>query len=147
MTRATEIRTFRDLDVWKLAMDMVVETYDAATKLPGSEQYGLSSQIRKSAVSIPSNIAEGHTRRGRAYWNHVRIALGSNAELDTQLEIAVRLRLLSANDIATLTEINVRVGQMLYRLSESLKREQWVVGSGFALLICVGCATLMRIFG
>ena len=147
MTRPTEIRTFRDLDVWKLAMDMVVETYEAATRLPRSEQYELSSQIRKSAISVPSNIAEGHTRRGRAYLNHVRIALGSNAELDTQLEVAVRVGLLTASDIRALTEMNTRVGQMLYRLSESLKREQWIVGSGFAMLMCLGCATLIRMFG
>jgi four helix bundle protein len=64
MTRAGQIRSFRDLEVWKLSMDLVVETYAVAMKLPRSEQYELSGQIRRSVVSIPSNIAEGHTRRG-----------------------------------------------------------------------------------
>ena len=58
-----QIRTFRDLEVWTLGMELVLETYAAAAKLPRSEQYELSSQLRRCVVSVPSNIAEGHTRR------------------------------------------------------------------------------------
>ena len=147
MDRTGQIRTFRDLEVWQLSMDVVVETYGTATKLPRSEQYELSGQMRRSAVSIPSNVAEGHTRRGRAYLNHVRIALGSTAELDTQIEIAVRLGYLAASDVSNVVQMNGRVGQMLYRLSESLRRERWVVASSLVVLACAGCVALLSIVG
>jgi four helix bundle protein len=91
---STEIKSFRDLDVWRLGMDLVVETYRVVSALPRSELYELSGQIRRAVMSIPSNVAEGHTRRGRAYRNHVRIALGSSAERETQIEAAIRLGLL-----------------------------------------------------
>jgi hypothetical protein len=85
--------------------------------------------------------------RGRAYRNHVRIALGSTAELDTQLEAAVRLGFLTASDVANVLQVNARVGQMLYRLSESLGRELWVAGSSLALLAGATCAALLRVLG
>jgi four helix bundle protein len=128
-------------------MDLVVETYAVAMKLPRSEQYELSGQIRRSVVSIPSNIAEGHTRRGGAYRNHVRIALGSTSELDTQLEIAVRLGLIDGSDIAPVLQMNVRVGQMLYRLSESLRRERWMTVSSLVLLACASGLAFVRMLG
>ena len=147
MSGTRQIRTFRDLDVWTLAMDVVVEAYVSAGKLPRSEEYGLSSQIRRSAVSVPSNIAEGHTRRGRAYRHHARVALGSTAELDTQIELAIRLGFLSVSDVATLVQMNTRVAQMLYRLSESLRREQWANGYSLLLVAAAGCAALFHLLG
>ena len=147
MSGNERIRSCRDLDVWKLAMDVVVETYLAASKLPKSEQYHLSGQMRQAAVSVPSNIAEGHARRGRAYRNHVRTALGSAAELDTQIEVAVRLGFLAAEDAAKIVQLNTRVAQMLFRLSASLARDRWVVGSSLAGLAFASCAALYRLLG
>jgi four helix bundle protein len=147
MTGKPQIKTFRDLDVWKLGMELVLETYAVAMKLPASEQYELSRQLRRAAVSIPSNIAEGHTRRGRAYRNHVRIALGSMAELETQVEAAIRLGFLTSSNVAGLLQTNARVGQMLFRLSASLTRAQWTVNSSLALLACAGCAALLGLLG
>jgi four helix bundle protein len=95
----TTIESFRDLDVWRAAMDLTVLMYGLTDKLPHHEQFGLTAQIRRSAVSIPANIAEGHNSRmnGR-YRNHVRIALGSQGELDTLVELAVRLRFVTAHE-------------------------------------------------
>lgn len=93
------IQSFRDLDAWKTAMDLVLTTYALVKKLPAAERFELGAQLRRAAISIPSNIAEGHAcGPRRRYLNHVRIALGSLAELDTQIEIAGRLQLLSAGD-------------------------------------------------
>ena len=81
-------------------MDLVVTAYELAEKLPRSERFGLGAQIRRAAVSIPSNVAEGHAAGARQrYLNHVRIAAGSLAELDTQIDIATRLAFLSAEDV------------------------------------------------
>jgi hypothetical protein len=74
-------------------------------------------------------------------------SLGSTAELDTQLEAAVRLGFLTASDVANVLQVNARVGQMLYRLSESLGRELWVAGSSLALLAGATCAALLRVLG
>lgn len=87
-----QILSFRDLDAWKAAMNLVLAAYDAAHQLPPTERFELSAQIRRAAVSIPSNVAEGQASGpGARYRHHVRIALGSLAELETQIEIASRL--------------------------------------------------------
>ena len=88
----TPIISFRDLEVWRASMDLALEVYKVTTGFPTDERYGLTSQLRRAGVSVPSNIAEGHARKSDgAFLNHVRIALGSLAELGTQLEIATRL--------------------------------------------------------
>ncbi len=117
------ITTFRELDVWQMAMDLVMDCYDLTERYPTHERYGLTSQTRRSAVSIPSNVAEGHNRHAeKAYLNHVNIALGSQAELDTQLEIALRRGYLKAEDLAPALEKLSRTGQMLHGLQRSLER-------------------------
>ena len=121
-----DCRTFRDLDVWNAAMELVLVGYALASQLPRTEQYELSAQLRRCVISIPSNIAEGHARRGRAYRNHVRIALGSLAELDTQVEAAVRLNFLTQTQVEALTQLMARVGQMLHGLLRALSRQQTV---------------------
>jgi len=142
------IRSYRDLDVWKVAMDAVVVVYGLADTLPSSERFELSSQIRRSVVSIPSNVAEGFGRGGRAYRNHVLIALGSTAELETQIEAAVRLGLLSAVQVAGAAELLTRVGQMLHRLDSALRRKQLALtASPLALLGCAMAPTLLTLFG
>ena len=136
------IRSFRDLDVWQAAMDLVVECYRLTDTFPPSERYGLTSQIRRSSCSIPSNIAEGHNRRAtRVYLHHVNVALGSEAELETHLEIAFRLGLVSRERLRTVTEQRAGVGRMLSRLASSL-RQRVAAGSVAVLSMLVAlCAS------
>ena len=118
------IKSFRDLLAWNAAMDLVVTAYELAEKLPRSERFGLGPQIRRAAVSIPSNVAEGHAAGARQrYLNHVRIAVGSLAELDTQIDIATRLAFLSAEDVGIAAQQLTRTGQLLHGLARSLHEE------------------------
>src|SRR5262245_50743059 len=95
------IRSFRDLDAWHAAMHLAVTVYSLAATLPRDVRFELGSQLRKAACSVPSNVAEGHAHRGnRTFLRHVRIALGSLGELDTQIELAVRLRFLLSRDVS-----------------------------------------------
>ena len=88
--------SFRDLRVWQVGMDLVQHVYQLTAGFPPSESYGLVAQIRRAAVSIPSNIAEGHGRQHRRdYAQFLSMAQGSLAELETQLEIAHRLSYVS----------------------------------------------------
>ena len=88
----SEIKSYQDLIVWQKAMDLVVLVYQATRLFPKEELYGLTSQVRRAVVSIPSNLAEGHARKSRAeFLNFVSIAQGSRAEVETQIMIAVRL--------------------------------------------------------
>lgn len=82
---------YRELTVWQKSMDLVVTVYDFTKKLPDDEKFGLVSQMRRSAVSIPSNIAEGSRRRGKDGRQFLVIAFASGAELETQLEVTKRL--------------------------------------------------------
>ena len=94
------ITSFTDLKVWQRAMDLVLEVYRMTDSFPVRERFVLSAQTRKSAISIPSNIAEGFCRKSLpTYINHLKIALGSEGELFTQLEIGKRLRYASAADV------------------------------------------------
>ena len=87
-----KICDFKDLNVWMLSMGLVKKIYLSTKSFPKYEQYGLTSQIRRSTVSIPSNIAEGHERKGKNEYKHfISIALGSSAELETQLLLSVNL--------------------------------------------------------
>ena len=84
--------TYKDLIVWQKSMELVVNLYELTEKFPKSEMYGLISQMRRAAVSIPSNIAEGRRRGGeKEYRQFLLIAFGSGAELETQIEIVKRL--------------------------------------------------------
>jgi four helix bundle protein len=114
------IQSFRDLTVWQKAMELAERVYSETEGLPRSEIYGLTSQIRRAAVSIPSNIAEGKAISGRGYLHHIRIALGSEAELQTQIELAVRLKLLDRTNANRLLSDTSEVGRMLSSLLKSL---------------------------
>lgn len=86
----------KDLKVWQESMDLVVEVYKISKHFPKEELYALTSQMKRSAVSIPSNISEGAGRKGKAeYCRFLYIALGSASELETQIEIAYRLNFIS----------------------------------------------------
>jgi four helix bundle protein len=120
---ALDVKSFRDLEVWHEAIELTVECYKLTDSFPTTERYGLVSQIRRAANSIPSNVAEGHNRKTRrAFLNHVRVALGSEAELETDFVIAVRLGFCSKQQLAGIDERHARVGRMLHGLSRSLKR-------------------------
>lgn len=116
------IQSFRDLTVWQKSMDLAVAVYRGTEAFPKSETFGLTSQIRRASVSIPSNVAEGKAVGGQRYRRHVKFALGSNAELQTQLELAARLKLLSESEGNTLLERTSEVGRMLAGLLRSLPK-------------------------
>jgi len=114
--------SFRDLDVWKESMQLVQDVYVLSRRFPDSERFGLASQLRRSATSIPSNIGEGARRkRRRVFLHHLDIALGSQGEVDVQLEIARRLGYISAADYGNVAERINRVGRMLNGLITSLQ--------------------------
>ena len=114
--------TYRDLDVWKQGMDLVEQCYRTTAGFPSFELYGLTSQLRRAAVSIPSNVAEGHCRRTtKAYANHVSIALGSHGELETCIELSARLGFLKTLEATRLLTSADSVGRLLNGLYRSLE--------------------------
>ena len=116
------IQSFRDLEVWKKSMTLAERVYAATQKFPRSEEYGLSSQMRRASVSIPSNLAEGKATGGQRYRRHVKFALGSEAELQTQLELAMRLGMLDKPACEELQMQPTEVGRMLAGLFKSLPK-------------------------
>ena len=119
------MKSFRDLRVWQGAMDLVERVYVLTQKFPREETYGLSSQIRRAVVSIPSNIAEGHTREHmKEYLHHLSVAQASLAELETQLEIATRLKYLLIDNLNELLTDTMSLGKQLYSLRNALMRNQ-----------------------
>jgi four helix bundle protein len=117
------ITSYRDLRVWRAAIDLTDVVYDATSSFPVSELYGLTSQVRRSAVSVASNIAEGHTREHtKEYLHHVSIAQASLAELGTQIEIAQRRKYLAAIDAEALQERITSLSRQLYALRNALLR-------------------------
>jgi four helix bundle protein len=120
----TSTNSFRDLDVWQESMTLVEEIYELSKSFPREDLFGLTSQLRKASVSIPSNIGEGARRKRRKVTlNHYDIALGSQGELEVQLELAKRLGFCTAADYARLQERVERVGKMLNGLITSLQPE------------------------
>ena len=110
------------LDVWKLSMELVPEVYRLTGKFPAEERYGLKAQLRRAAVSVPTNIAEGAARNTkREFANFLHMAQGSISELDTELEIAVVLGYVSRTELPSLTERMERIDKMLTGLIKSLR--------------------------
>ena len=106
--------TYRDLKVWQRSIDLAESVYRITTGFPASEMYGLSSQMRRAAVSVASNIAEGWGRRSRKeYGRFVLVARGSNDELQTQLVIAERLGFGSAEQFVEANALSDEIGKML----------------------------------
>lgn len=109
-------------------MALVEDIYAVSRKFPPDERFGLAAQMRRAAVSIPSNIGEGARRKRRkAYLNHLDIALGSQGEVDVQLELAGRLRLCTQTELQRVQQRVDRVGRMLNGLIASLQArdEDW----------------------
>src|SRR3990172_3804598 len=117
------VNSFRDLRVWQAAMNLVEQVYGLTQTFPKHELYGLAGQMQRAAVSIPSNIAEGHTREHtREYVQHISIAQASLAELQTQLEIAVRLGYLADEQSAGVGDEIASLSRQLYSLRNALRR-------------------------
>lgn len=115
------LRTFKDLVVWQKSYQLCLRVYSATARFPTDERYGLMTQLRRAAVSVPSNIAEGYNRRGRKdYVRFCSVALGSLAELETQLMLARDLKLCSSNDAVGLAEDVEEIQRMLKALIRSL---------------------------
>ena len=115
------IVSYRDLDAWQLAMDIVIDVYRLTRALPAEERFGLSAQLRRAAVAIPSNIAEGHSRIGGGEFRRfVSIARGSGAEVETQIAVAVALGLIVGDEITSLSSKLDRLSKMLFSLYRSL---------------------------
>jgi four helix bundle protein len=118
------LKSYRELDVWKKAMDLVEAVYILAAKFPPAERYGLTSQLQRAAVSIAANIAEGYGRSHRGdYLHHLSISRGSLMEVETHLTLAVRLKLASRADVLAAWQLSQKVGQMLTKLIASLRPE------------------------
>lgn len=119
------MKTFRELIVWQRSMDLVTEIYQASKGFPKQEVYGLTSQIRRSAVSVPSNIAEGYGRQGlNDYIRFLNIAISSLFELQTQVEISFNLLYINEKKFNVLYELTREVERMLSSLIRKLKSKR-----------------------
>ncbi len=117
-------KCYRDLEVWRLGLDLVETVYRCTADFPKSEIFGLRPQMRSAAVSIPSNIAEGQARSSsKEFQRFLSIALGSLAELATQLELANRLGYLDAQSDVARAQAEL-LGKKLHRLRTSIKNQQ-----------------------
>jgi four helix bundle protein len=116
------VRDYRDLIVWQKSMDLVAEVYRLTRGFPREELFGLTSQVRRAAVSIPSNIAEGQARQSTAEFRRfLSIAQGSRAEVETQLLIAVRLNYSTESDVQTAVSLLTEIQKMLAVLQTRLQ--------------------------
>lgn len=115
------LQSYKELEVWQRGISLVNEVYDLTKKLPKSERYGLSSQMQRAAVSIPSNIAEGYSRNGTAeYVQFLSIAYGSSAELETQLIIMNHQYPNISNGLAI--DLLTEVQKMLFSIIKQLRK-------------------------
>jgi four helix bundle protein len=117
------IKSYRDLEVWKKSRKIVSEVYKLTKTFPKEELYGLTSQLQRAAVSIPSNIAEGKSRRTtKEYMRFLDIAYGSLAEVETQLYIACDLGYTTEKKIENLLDRYAEIGRMINGLLNSLDK-------------------------
>ena len=117
----SDVRSFRDLKVWHMAVTLVVEIYAVTRRFPNDERFGLTMQLRRASVSVASNIAEGNVRHSRREYRHfISVARGSIAEIETQLIIAERLRHTEPTYLATANDLVRQIARMLTRLHERL---------------------------
>ncbi|MBI3589210.1 MAG: four helix bundle protein [Candidatus Liptonbacteria bacterium] len=115
------MHSYKDLVVWQRSMELVVAVYELTEQFPKSEMYGLTSQMRRSAVSIPSNIAEGRKRGSKKDYHHfLIIAYGSGAELETQIEIAKRLPFSKELNFTKVDGLLDEVMRMLNKITNQL---------------------------
>jgi four helix bundle protein len=116
------IRSFKDLIVWQRSMDLAVRIYGITQKLPASEQFGLTSQLRRAAVSIPSNIAEGYGRQSTGnYRQFLSISRGSLMEIETQINICDRLKYVAQSDTENIFKEIIEISKMLTSLISKIR--------------------------
>jgi four helix bundle protein len=117
------ISSHRDLDVWQVTMDLAVACYEMTRSFTRDKLFGMTSQIRRAAASIPANIAEGYGRDNCGdYVHHLRIAQGSLKELETHLELAIRVGLAKHDYVEPILATADRAGRMLRALYRALQR-------------------------
>ena len=120
----TAVKDYRDLIVWQKAMDLVEAVYRTSAAFPREKIYGLTSQLRRAAVSIPSNIAEGNGRNTtRDYLHFLGMAYGSVKEMETQVLIAERLQYIPSSDSNRLVQMTIEIARLLSGLMNSLNRK------------------------
>jgi four helix bundle protein len=121
--RIMPLKTYRELIVWQKAMSLVESIYLMTAEFPNTEKYGLACQLKRAAVSVPSNIAEGYGRTHRGdYLHHLSIAKGSLFEVETQLLLAVRLQLVTRDVLMPIWLHSQEVGKLLTKLIRSLTK-------------------------
>jgi len=119
----SRFKSYRDLEVWQLAMTLAKQMYEITAAFPSDERFGLVNQMRRAAVSIPSNIAEGHARSSTAeFQRFIMIAMGSVAELETQVLLSLDLGFLNLDQQEQLMPKLDQIGKMLRGLHQSLAR-------------------------
>jgi four helix bundle protein len=117
-----DIKSHRDLVAWQRAMDLVVAVYGMTSRWPKDELYGLTSQARRSAVSVPANIAEGYGRENLGSYIHfLKMAQGSLKELETHIEVAARIELINVEQCQVRLAEADTVGRILHKLIRSLE--------------------------
>ena len=117
------IKSYRDLEVWQKAMDLVVMCYQMTKKFPKNEIYGLTSQLQRAAVSVPANIAEGRQRQhSKEFLQHLSIAYGSLAEVETHVQIAGRLNYMNEDQTDKILNKAEEIGRMLNGLRRSIEK-------------------------
>ena len=117
----SDIRDFQDLKVWQKAIQLARGVYDVTKRFPAQERFGLTNQIRRAAVSVSSNIAEGHARQGREFAHYLSIARGSLAESQSQLLLAVELNFVAKAQISPLLELITELLRMIASFASKLK--------------------------
>lgn len=116
---------YKELIIWQKSMDLVSEVYKLVKKLPREENYALSDQIRRSAVSIPSNIAEGNSRDSTREYNYfLSVARGSIAELETQLFLTERIGYLESDDLKNAFDLITEIRKMLTKIKQNLRNKK-----------------------
>ena len=118
------VDSYRELDVWKVAMQLAVDSYRVTKAFPKDELFGMTSQIRRAAASIPANIAEGQGREHtKEFLYHLSVARGSLKELETHLLLCQQVGLLKEADLPPLMTLCDRISQKISRLCQALKRK------------------------
>jgi len=121
----TKIQSYKDLIAWQKAMELVEAVYRLTAGYPGDERFGLISQTRRAAISIPSNIAEGYGRQTRAnYTQFLRVSRGSANEVETQLLLAIRLGYVSTDQTRAVMNLTLEVQRILSALISSLSPDR-----------------------
>ncbi len=121
------LKSYRDLEVWRKAMDLVVMCYQMTKRFPKNEIYGLASQLQRAAVSVPANIAEGRQRQhSKEFLQHLSIAYGSLAEMETHIQIAERLNYIDEDSTNKVLDKTAELGRMLNGLRRSIRKKSGV---------------------